>query len=56
MIDQKEFTKRMNKKEKRKHFYIITVGGGKYVDASFKGNSSRFINHSCNPNCKPEIW
>merc|ERR1712137_1474279 len=46
----------MDRSKGQKNFYIITIGGGKYVDASFKGNLGRFINHSCNPNCRPEIW
>ena len=56
VINQKEFSKRMDRSKGQKNFYIITIGGGKYVDASFKGNLGRFINHSCNPNCRPEIW
>lgn len=26
------------------------------IDATFKGNSSRFLNHSCDPNCILEKW
>jgi len=29
---------------------------GLVVDASTKGNFARFINHSCDPNCKMEVW
>lgn len=27
-----------------------------YLDASRKGSISRFINHSCEPNCTVEVW
>lgn len=26
------------------------------IDSRFKGNYTRFINHSCNPNCVAEKW
>merc|ERR1712032_1532256 len=49
-------------KEKRLHmwehdhpndpnYYVMHLEPGWYVDAREKGNLSRFINHSCNPNC-----
>lgn len=33
-------------------FYIMELEKGVYVDGKFKGNYSRFINHSCEPNCE----
>ena len=27
-----------------------------FVDAKFEGNNTRFINHSCEPNCRYESW
>lgn len=29
---------------------------GTYLDARYKGSISRFINHSCEPNCTVEVW
>ena len=26
------------------------------VDSSVKGNNSRFLNHSCDPNCTTKKW
>ena len=33
-------------------FYIMQLENGFYVDGKKKGNLSRFINHSCDPNCE----
>ena len=33
------------------HTFLFGVGGGKCIDAGVGGNESRFINHSCDPNC-----
>ena len=27
-----------------------------FIDAKFEGNNTRFINHSCDPNCRYESW
>ena len=34
------------------NFYIMQLEPGWYIDARERGNLSRFINHSCDPNCK----
>ncbi|KAJ7965499.1 Histone-lysine N-methyltransferase ASHH2 [Quillaja saponaria] len=39
-----------------KHFYFMTLNGSEVIDASAKGNLGRFINHSCEPNCRTEKW
>ncbi|KAL6504861.1 hypothetical protein OROHE_023619 [Orobanche hederae] len=39
-----------------KHFYFMTLNGSEVIDASAKGNLGRFINHSCDPNCRTEKW
>ena len=33
------------------HTFYFHVDGDRVIDANFGGNSSRWINHSCNPNC-----
>lgn len=38
------------------NFYMCEVQKDFTIDATFKGNSSRFLNHSCDPNCKLEKW
>ncbi|CAN4113290.1 unnamed protein product [Withania somnifera] len=37
-------------------FYMCELRKGFTIDATFKGNLSRFLNHSCDPNCKLEKW
>ncbi|XP_042059152.1 histone-lysine N-methyltransferase ASHH2-like [Salvia splendens] len=39
-----------------KHFYFMTLNGSEVIDACSKGNLGRFINHSCDPNCRTEKW
>lgn len=38
------------------HVYVMEIGGGMYVDASRYGNDTRFMNHSCDPNCETQKW
>ena len=38
------------------HFYFFALSKDEYIDAFYKGNYSRFMNHSCDPNCKSEKW
>ncbi|PIN14114.1 Histone-lysine N-methyltransferase [Handroanthus impetiginosus] len=40
----------------QKHFYFMTLNGSEVIDACVKGNLARFINHSCDPNCRTEKW
>ena len=39
-----------------KHIYLMELSCDVVIDASRKGNSSRFINHSCDPNCVTQKW
>ncbi|KAM5564355.1 histone-lysine N-methyltransferase ASHH2 [Rosa sericea] len=39
-----------------RHFYFMTLNTSEVIDACAKGNLGRFINHSCDPNCRTEKW
>jgi hypothetical protein len=38
-------------KVKDHHTFLFSVDNRKVIDATYDGNESRFINHSCDPNC-----
>jgi uncharacterized protein len=40
---------------RRHHTYLFTLTQRTVVDAGVGGNASRFINHSCDPNCEAVI-
>lgn len=37
------------------HTFLFTVSTRTVIDATVDGNDSRYINHSCDPNCEAEI-
>ena len=38
------------------HYYFFQYDTGQVIDACRKGSKARFINHSCDPNCRIEKW
>jgi SET domain-containing protein len=42
-------------KVKNHHTFLFSVDSRKVIDATYGGNESRFINHSCDPNCDAVI-
>ena len=37
------------------HTFYFHIDDGRVIDAKHGGNSSRWINHSCDPNCEAEV-
>jgi SET domain-containing protein len=36
------------------HTFYFQIEGGRVIDALYGGNSSRWINHACDPNCEAD--
>lgn len=58
VMDYRDFQDRAEQydRENRRHYYFMTLRADEIIDATFKGNLSRFINHSCDPNCETQKW
>lgn len=59
VLDPQKFRKRARKysKDDVQHFYFMALSSDYFLDASEKGNVSRFINHSCDPNAETQkVW
>lgn len=56
LINQKEKESRLNNKLQATNMYILKVDCNLFIDSSRRGNESRFVNHSCEPNCTAESW
>lgn len=46
----------MTRHQHELNFYYLLLAPGIYIDARNKGSFTRFVNHSCEPNCKTEKW
>lgn len=58
VIDDKECERRMLecKKKGEHHFYLMEIQRETVIDARYRSNTARFINHSCSPNCETQKW
>ncbi|XP_036954577.1 histone-lysine N-methyltransferase NSD3 isoform X2 [Acanthopagrus latus] len=58
VIDSEECQQRIKRAQENhvSNFYMLTLTKDRVIDAGPKGNSSRFINHSCSPNCETQKW
>ncbi|KAI9737979.1 MAG: hypothetical protein M1834_009349 [Cirrosporium novae-zelandiae] len=56
IITQEECDKRMNTLYKNKDcYYLMSFDQNMIIDAT-RGSIARFVNHSCEPNCRMEKW
>lgn len=59
IINAKQMRRRLRKYAKdpaHVHHYMMRLKNGTVIDATARGNISRFINHSCDPNCESQKW
>ncbi|KAF7708447.1 hypothetical protein HF521_017504 [Silurus meridionalis] len=58
VLDHREFKSRVKEyaRSKNVHYYFMALKNNEIIDATLKGNCSRFMNHSCEPNCETQKW
>ncbi|KAK3551278.1 hypothetical protein QTP70_013951, partial [Hemibagrus guttatus] len=58
VLDHREFKSRVKEyaRSKNIHYYFMALKNNEIIDATLKGNCSRFMNHSCEPNCETQKW
>lgn len=58
MIDKSECERRLKAVQRRgdSSYFLMEITPDRFLDASNKGNLSRFINSSCSPNCATQKW
>ena len=58
VIDMKEYQRRLAIKMQHNdnNYYFLTMDSNRIIDAGPRGNLSRFVNHSCQPNCELQKW
>lgn len=58
VLNSKQFEKRATDYSKlmNAHYYFMALSSDCVIDATKRGNISRFINHSCDPNAETQKW
>lgn len=56
LIDEATCLERVKKGDDDTNYYMLTIDKDCIIDAGPMGNLSRFMNHSCNPNCETQKW
>lgn len=56
IVNGTECDRRIQEYARSDHFYLMSLRGDDSIDATRKGNLSRFINHACAPNCETQKW
>ncbi|KAL7683122.1 putative AWS domain, histone-lysine N-methyltransferase, H3 lysine-4 specific [Plasmopara halstedii] len=56
IVTEQEYYMRRVLYHNEKHRYMMVLSGGEVIDATRMGGWARFINHSCDPNCRVEKW
>lgn len=58
VVSMSAFKKRSREyaKQKVRHHYVMSSSSNNLIDATKKGNLTRFLNHSCDPNAETQKW
>ncbi|CEO95530.1 unnamed protein product (mitochondrion) [Plasmodiophora brassicae] len=58
VLNRDEYAKRMRESSEKSetNYYMFALSSNEIIDAKYVGNYARFINHSCNPNCRAQVW
>lgn len=56
LIDETTCLERVKKGDDDTNYYMLTIDKDCIIDAGPMGNLSRFMNHSCAPNCETQKW
>lgn len=58
VLNSQQFEHRANEYslDQNKHYYFMALRSDCVIDATARGNISRFINHSCDPNAETQKW
>ncbi|XP_032240529.1 histone-lysine N-methyltransferase NSD2 isoform X2 [Nematostella vectensis] len=56
LIDDATCRERVKKGDDDTNYYMLTIDKDCIIDAGPMGNLSRFMNHSCYPNCETQKW
>lgn len=56
VVDPEEFRTRVKRysREGLAHHYFMALKSDEIIDATAKGNVTRFVNHSCEPSCETQ--
>ena len=57
VVSDTEFRRRMTEEYALdSHHYCLNIDGRTVIDGYRMGNLTRFVNHSCEPNCEMQKW
>lgn len=58
VLGPKDFRNRVKRyaRDDREHHFFMALKADEIIDATTKGNITRFINHSCDPNAETQKW
>lgn len=58
VVGPKDFRSRVKRyaRDGHEHHFFMALKTDEIIDATCKGNITRFINHSCNPNAETQKW